>query len=51
MPYSSFDRSYDMNFMVDQAMNVGRAPNFIQQIQEQLRVLFNGVDVSPQVTL
>jgi vancomycin resistance protein YoaR len=39
-----------MAFMVGQAMNVGRAPNFIQQIQEQLRVLFNGVDVSPQVS-
>ena len=39
-----------MSFMIDQAMNVGRAPNFIQQIQEQLRVLFNGVDVNPQVT-
>ena len=50
MPYSSFDRTYDTSFMVDQAMSVGRAPNFIQQIQEQLRVLFNGVDVSPQVT-
>ncbi|HEY7025953.1 MAG TPA: VanW family protein [Candidatus Limnocylindrales bacterium] len=51
VPYSSFDRTYDTSFMVDQAMGVGRAPNFIQQIQEQLRVLFNGVDVSPQVSL
>src|SRR6478736_3110691 len=29
VPYSSFDRTYDTSFMVDQAMGVGRAPNFI----------------------
>lgn len=48
--YSSFDRRYDTSFMLDQAFNLGRAPNFIAQIQEQLRVLIGGVDVDPQVT-
>ena len=50
VPYSSFDRTYDTNFMLDQAFSLGRAPNLIQQIQEQLRVLINGIDVDPQVT-
>src|SRR4051794_21050240 len=50
VPYSSFERGYDTSFMVDQALSLGRAPNFVQQIQEQLRILLNGVDVQPQVT-
>ena len=50
VPYSAFDRTYDTNFMLDQAFSLGRAPNLIQQVQEQLRVLLNGVDVDPQVT-
>ena len=50
VPYSSFDRGYDLNYMLDQALNQGRAPNFMQQIQEQLRILINGVSVAPQVT-
>ena len=49
IPYSSFNRGYDLNFMLDQALGIGRASNFVQQIQEQLRVLVNGVDVQPQV--
>src|SRR3954451_1894669 len=50
VPYSSFERGYDTSFMVDQALSLGRAPNFVQQIQEQLRILLNGVDVQQQVT-
>jgi vancomycin resistance protein YoaR len=50
VPYSSFERGYDTSFMVDQALSLGRAPNFVQQIQEQLRIPLNGVDVQPQVT-
>ena len=50
VPYSSFKRTYDLNFMLDQAFGLGRATNFVQQIQEQLRVLLNGVDIAPQVT-
>src|SRR3954469_22104215 len=50
VPYSSFNRGYDTKFMLDQAFGLGRAPNFVQQIQEQLRILLNGVDVQPQVT-
>src|SRR3954452_20774692 len=51
VPYSSFNRAYDTGFMLDQAFNLGRAPNFVQQMQEQLRVLLNGVDIQPQGTL
>jgi vancomycin resistance protein YoaR len=47
VPYSAFDRNYDMTFMLDQAMGVGRASNFVEQLQEQLRVLLSGTSVSP----
>jgi vancomycin resistance protein YoaR len=50
VPYSSFGRDYNLNAMLDQALDLGRAPNFVQQIQDQLRILFNGVSVQPQVT-
>lgn len=50
VPYSSFGRDYNLNAMLDQALGLGRAPNFVQQIQDQLRILFNGVSVQPQVT-
>ena len=47
VPYSSFGRDYDMAFMLDQAFGVGRASNFVEQLQEQVRVLFSGTTVSP----
>ena len=47
VPYSAFDRAYDMAFMLDQALGVGRASNFVEQLQEQLRVLLAGTSVSP----
>jgi vancomycin resistance protein YoaR len=50
VPYSTFKRAYDLSFMLDQAFGLGRATNFVQQIQEQLRVLMNGVDIQPQVS-
>jgi len=36
--------------MLDSAFALGRNPDFVQQIQEQLRILVNGVAVGPQVT-
>ena len=50
VPYSSFARGYDTESMLAQAFDVGRASNFMQQIQEQLRILLNGVSVAPQMT-
>ena len=47
VPFTAFDRGYDMAFMLDQALGVGRAPNFIEQLQEQIRLLINGTSVSP----
>jgi vancomycin resistance protein YoaR len=47
--YSALRRDYDIEFMLDQALGVGRGPNFIEQLQEQLRVLLNGTSVSPAV--
>jgi vancomycin resistance protein YoaR len=47
--YSDVQRDYDMGWMLDQALGVGRGPNFIEQLQEQLRVLINGTSVSSAV--
>ncbi|MEP7360140.1 MAG: VanW family protein [Chloroflexota bacterium] len=50
VPFSLIGRRYDVPFMIDEAMGVGRATNFIEQLQEQIRVLVNGVSVSPAAT-
>jgi len=50
IPYSSFERDYNLDYMLDSAFALGRNPDFVQQIQEQLRILVNGVAVGPQVT-
>src|SRR3954452_941336 len=50
VPYASFERSYDTQYMLDQAFDLGRSPNFVEQIQEQLRILLGGVSVQPQVS-
>lgn len=50
IPYQQFERDYDLGLMLDQAFSIGRGSNFIEQLQEQLRVLLNGVSVSPAVT-
>jgi vancomycin resistance protein YoaR len=47
VPFSAIDRDYDLDFMLDQALGVGRAPNFVEQLQEQLRTLISGTSVSP----
>ena len=47
VPFSAINREYDMTFMLDQAFGIGRAPNFMEQLQEQVRVLINGTSVSP----
>ena len=47
VPFSAIDRDYDMDFMLDQAFGVGRAPNFVEQLQEQLRTLISGTSVNP----
>ncbi len=47
--YGSFEREYDLEYMLDQAFSVGRGPTFVAQLQEQLRVLLNGVNVQPAV--
>lgn len=47
VPFAAIDRDYDMAFMLDQAFGVGTAPNFVEQLQEQLRVLISGTSVSP----
>ncbi len=50
LPYSSFSRGYDTDFMLSQALDLGRAASFGQQIQEQMRILLSGVSVQPQVS-
>ena len=48
--YASFRRDYDLGYMLDQALDQGRAPNFVEQLQEQLRILVNGVTIQPAVS-
>ncbi|MDL2335734.1 MAG: peptidoglycan binding domain-containing protein, partial [Chloroflexota bacterium] len=50
VPFAAFDRHYDIAYMLDQALGIGRAPNFIEQLQEQIRVLISGTSVSPVAT-
>jgi vancomycin resistance protein YoaR len=45
--FSAIGRTYDMDFMLDQALGVGRASNFVEQLQEQLRTLISGTSVNP----
>lgn len=47
VPFSAIGRDYDMEFMLDQALGVGRASNFVEQLQEQLRTLISGTSVNP----
>jgi vancomycin resistance protein YoaR len=46
--YSEIGRDYDMGAMLDQAFAVGRNGSIVEQAQEQLRVLLNGVSLQPQ---
>ncbi len=48
--YSDFGRDYDLDLMLDQAFALGRGTNFVEQLQEQLRILINGVSIAPAVT-
>ncbi len=48
--YSDFGRDYDLDLMLDQAFALGRGANFVEQLQEQLRILLNGVSIAPAVT-
>jgi vancomycin resistance protein YoaR len=43
--YRSFGRDYNLTYMLDQAFDEGRSPSFLDQLQEQLRVLLSGVSV------
>ena len=47
--YSSIDRDYDMPAMLDQAFAIGRQGGVVEQIQDQLAVLLNGVSIQPQM--
>ncbi len=50
VPYGDFGRDYDVGYMLDQAFDLGRSPSFVDQLQEQLRVLLNGVSVPAVMT-
>ena len=50
IPYSDFDRDYDINFMLNQALGLGQGSNFIDQLREQVAILINGVSVQPTMT-
>ena len=48
--YSAIGRDYDMQLMLDQALSVGHGGAFIEQVQDQLRILLGGLSVEPSVT-
>jgi vancomycin resistance protein YoaR len=48
--YRDFGRDYNLGYMLDQAFDIGRAPTFVEELQEQVRVLMNGVSVPPVMT-
>ncbi|MEO6350379.1 MAG: peptidoglycan binding domain-containing protein, partial [Candidatus Limnocylindrales bacterium] len=48
--YADFERDYDLDFMLTQAFGLGRGDNFVEQLREQMAILFNGVSVDPQMT-
>jgi vancomycin resistance protein YoaR len=48
--YSAIGRDYDMQLMLDQAMTVGHGGSFLDEVQNQLRILLGGVSVQPSVT-
>lgn len=47
--YAEFERGYDVGYMLDQAFGLGQGGNFVEQLQEQVRILLNGVVVQPAV--
>ena len=47
--YADFDRRYDVGYMLDQAFGLGQGGNFVEQLQQQVRILLNGVTVEPAV--
>ncbi len=50
IPYSDFDRDYDLPVMLNQALGLGQGSNFIDQLREQVAILINGVSVQPTMT-
>jgi vancomycin resistance protein YoaR len=47
--YAAIERDYDMPVMLDQAFAVGHSGTFLDQVQDQIAVLLNGVDITPQM--
>ena len=50
IPYASFDRDYDMEYMLDQAFALGRQGTFVDQLREQIGLLRSGVQIEPVMT-
>ena len=50
IPYADVGRDYNMALMLDQAMSMGRQHGVIEQLQDQLDLLVNGVSLEPSVT-
>jgi vancomycin resistance protein YoaR len=50
IPYADFGRDYELTAMLDQAFELGRGTNFVEQLREQVGILMNGATVEPQVT-
>ncbi len=49
IPYSDFERDYDIDFMLDQAFGLGHGANFVDSLREQVAILVDGISVEPQI--
>lgn len=49
IPYSEFERDYDIEFMLTQAFGLGRGGNVIDQLREQMAILLSGISVEPHM--
>jgi vancomycin resistance protein YoaR len=45
--YAEFGRDYDMGFMLNEALALGRAANPVDQLREQIALLQNGASIPP----
>jgi vancomycin resistance protein YoaR len=47
IPYDDFERDWDMDYMLGQAVALGRQGSFVDQLREQIGLLRADVDIAP----
>ncbi len=49
VPYSQINRAYNLTTTIDQAMNIGRQGNPLEQLGDQVRTMSTGLTLQPSV--